>query len=325
LANTTDEAEITKANAIVTANSDSKVYNGLSQNVNGFTASGLVNGETISVLTGVSGSTASGTNAGEYSTSLSGEDGNYNLTFVDGKLTITKANAIVTANSDSKVYNGLSQNVNGFTASGLVNGETISVLTGVSGSTASGTNAGEYSTSLSGEDGNYNLTFVDGKLIITPKPEILVEQTPVEQEKVKEIEKVITTIVNSQQIEVKLPNFVTDFNIVNNINGPSINNNSIISGSFAQNNSFVSQLLNQLNISEGQSIILVSTPIAGLPSERISMHELGVLSGNPSEVRVSLGNGSIVQLLNGGVNLVDGLQQEFYVQKTEITENNGAN
>lgn len=52
---------------------------------------------------------------------------------------------------------------------------------------------------------------------------------------------------------------------------------------------------------------------------------LGVLSGNPSEVRVSLGNGSIVQLLNGGVNLVDGLQQEFYVQKTEITENNGAN
>ena len=250
---------------------------------------------------------------------------NYSLANTTDEAEITKANAIVTANSDSKVYNGLSQNVNGFTASGLVNGETISVLTGVSGSTASGTNAGEYSTSLSGEDGNYNLTFVDGKLIITPKPEILVEQTPVEQEKVKEIEKVITTIVNSQQIEVKLPNFVTDFNIVNNINGPSINNNSIISGSFAQNNSFVSQLLNQLNISEGQSIILVSTPIAGLPSERISMHELGVLSGNPSEVRVSLGNGSIVQLLNGGVNLVDGLQQEFYVQKTEITENNGAN
>ena len=53
------------------------------------------------------------------------------------------------------------------------------------------------------------------------------------------------------------------------------------------------------------------------------MNELGALSGNPSEVRVSLGNGSIVELLNGGVNLVDGLEQEFYVQKTEITKSKG--
>ena len=122
---------------------------------------------------------------------------------------------------------------------------------------------------------------------------------------------------------MKLPNFVTDLNIVNNINVPNTNNNSIILNSPVQNNSFTNQLFSQLNISEGQGAILVSTPIQGLPSQRISMNELGALSGNPSEVRVSLGNGSIVELLNGGVNLVDGLQQEFYVQKTEITKSKG--
>ena len=183
---------------------------------------------------------------------------------------------------------------------------------------------------MSGENGNYpTLGFqvedaetiwvmAAGETPVDPTP---VDPTPVDSE--KEINKVITTIVNAQQVDVKLPNFVTDLNIVNNINVPNTNNNSIILNSPVQNNSFTNQLFSQLNISEGQSAILVSTPIQGLPSEIISMNELGALSGNPSEVRVSLGNGSIVELLNGGVNLVDGLEQEFYVQKTEITKSKG--
>ena len=166
LANTTDEATIQKADATVTANSDTVTYNGQTQNVNGFTASGLVGNETESVLTGITGATASGKNAGEYVTTLSGTDGNYNLTFVDGKLTISKANATVTANSNTVTYNGTSQNVNGYTVSGLVNNETSSVLDSVTGASANGTNAGTYKTSLSGSDNNYNLTFVDGQLVI---------------------------------------------------------------------------------------------------------------------------------------------------------------
>ncbi|RXI35857.1 hypothetical protein CP986_04310, partial [Arcobacter aquimarinus] len=80
-----------------------------------------------------------------------------------GKFVIAKKDATVTANSDTKTYNGLTQNVSGFTATGLVGNETESVLTGITGATASGKNAGEYVTTLSGTDGNYNLTFVDGK------------------------------------------------------------------------------------------------------------------------------------------------------------------
>ncbi|WP_171499772.1 MBG-2 domain-containing protein, partial [Acinetobacter guerrae] len=65
-------------------------YNGKDQTVTGFTATGLVNGETESVLTGV---TASGTgkNAGSYSSKATGSDNNYNLTFIDGSLDIAKA------------------------------------------------------------------------------------------------------------------------------------------------------------------------------------------------------------------------------------------
>ena len=164
--NTNGGFTISKANATVTANSDTtKVYNGTSQSVSGFTATGLVNSETTSVLTGVSGATATGTNAGTYNTALAGTDTNYNLTFVNGSLGIAKANATVTANSDtSKVYNGTSQSVSGFTATGLVNSETTSVLTGVTGATATGTNAGTYNTALAGTDTNYNLTFVNGTL-----------------------------------------------------------------------------------------------------------------------------------------------------------------
>ncbi|MFW1802472.1 hypothetical protein ACG9YX_21020, partial [Acinetobacter nematophilus] len=63
-----------------------------------------------------------------------GIDQNYDLTFVDGALDIAKAKATVTANSLNTTYNGKNQTVSGFSATGLVNGETESVLSGVTAS-----------------------------------------------------------------------------------------------------------------------------------------------------------------------------------------------
>jgi hypothetical protein len=86
--------------------------------------------------------------------------------FIGGSLQINKANATVIANSDlSKIYNGVSQNVTGFTAIGLVNGETEAVLTGVS-AIGTGLNAGTYTSTASGTDSNYNLSFNAGSLVI---------------------------------------------------------------------------------------------------------------------------------------------------------------
>jgi len=155
---------IAKANAVVTANSASTTYSGADQSVSGFTASGLVSGETASVLTGVTAS-GSGKNAGNYSVVATGTDSNYNLTLNNGSLAIAKADAIVTANSGTGVYSGTLQSVNGFTASGLVGGETTAVLTGVTAS-GSGKNAGNYSVVAAGTDANYNLTLNSGSLAI---------------------------------------------------------------------------------------------------------------------------------------------------------------
>ena len=157
---------IAKANATVTANSNTALtYNGANQTVSGFSASGLQGSESASVLTGVSAST-SYKNAGSYTTSASGSDANYNLSFVDGSMVIAKANATVTANSNTALtYNGANQTVSGFSASGLQGSESASVLTGVSAST-SYKNAGSYTTSASGSDANYNLSFVDGSMVI---------------------------------------------------------------------------------------------------------------------------------------------------------------
>ena len=91
---------------------------------------------------------------------------------MDGTLTINKARATVTANSDtSKVYTGQEQGVSGFTATGLVNGETESVLSGVTAG-ASGTNAGSYTAkaAVGSYSGNYDLSFANGNLTISKAP-----------------------------------------------------------------------------------------------------------------------------------------------------------
>jgi hypothetical protein len=115
-------------------------------------------------------------NAGNYTNTASGTDGNYNLSFVNGSLNIAKANATVTANSASLTYNGGNQTASGFTASGLVGGETVAVLTGVSASRTA-KNAGNYAVTASGSDGNYKLSFVDGEMVINPAPLVITAVT----------------------------------------------------------------------------------------------------------------------------------------------------
>ncbi|WP_335957513.1 MBG domain-containing protein, partial [Acinetobacter bereziniae] len=158
--------DIAKAKATVTANSLNTTYNGQHQTASGFTASGLVNGEDVSVLADVTSSSVTAKDAGNYVHTASGTDKNYDLTFVDGALDIAKAKATVTANSLNTVYNGKDQTASGFTASGLVNGEDASVLAGVTSLSVTAKDAGNYVHTASGTDKNYDLTFVDGALDI---------------------------------------------------------------------------------------------------------------------------------------------------------------
>ncbi|NVO06066.1 MAG: hypothetical protein HXX19_09135, partial [Rhodoferax sp.] len=169
-------ADIDKANATVTGNSDSVTYNGQNHSVSGFTVSGLVNGELTTVLTGVSAA-GSGTNAGSYDVVPVGTDSNYRLTLTNGKLTIAKVDLTVSANDERKAYDGLRYSGgNGVTYAGFITGETSNVLGGTlgyAGSSQGALDAGSYAITPAGLNSvNYRLRFIDGLLSISAPPPV---------------------------------------------------------------------------------------------------------------------------------------------------------
>ena len=176
---------ITPADLTITADSFNKVY-GTEYTFLGteFDTSGLVN-EIDGVLTNDSidlvvlssdGSDATA-NVGDYVITVSNAIGsglsNYNVSYLDGALTVNRAALNVTANNDGKVYDAVAYGGgNGVTYSGFVNGETSTVLGGTlgySGTSQGATNVGTYGISANGlTSGNYTITYNDGSLIITP-------------------------------------------------------------------------------------------------------------------------------------------------------------
>lgn len=164
-------------NVELTAVSDSKVYNGSEQTISGYT--GAPEGVTFN---GISAS-GSGTDVGEYGVTFGeGTVGKVDTTnkyivtkATPGKLTIAKRDVTVTGESATKVYNGQTQEINGYTVDNLVKGHE---MTGVIYS-AKGKDPGKYDGSFTGSQivikdaagtdvtKNYNVKPVIGVLTIT--------------------------------------------------------------------------------------------------------------------------------------------------------------
>ncbi|MBN1662160.1 MAG: filamentous hemagglutinin N-terminal domain-containing protein [Deltaproteobacteria bacterium] len=166
----------------VTANDFSKTYNGLAYSGgNGVSYSGFVNGETSSVLGGAlayGGNSQGALNTGDYTiipSGLTAYHGNYTISFIDGTLTVNPAALSVTANADSKTYDGLAyRGGNGVLYSGFVNGETSSVLGGslaYGGNSQGAINTGSYTIvprGLTANHGNYAISYHHGVLAVNP-------------------------------------------------------------------------------------------------------------------------------------------------------------
>ena len=154
--------EITKATVTVTPDSgQSKVYGDLEPTLT-WTASGLTNGDTVSVFTGAL-DRAAGENVGTYLIGLGDLDAGSNYTTVldaaPVTFEITKATVTVTPDSgQSKVYGDLEPTLT-WTASGLTNGDTVSVFTGAL-DRATGENVGTYLIGLGDLDAGSNYTTV---------------------------------------------------------------------------------------------------------------------------------------------------------------------
>ena len=104
-----------------------------------------------------------------------GSGRNYNVTYVDGTLTITKAPLIITAKS-YKREEGTANPTLEATYSGFKNGETESVLSKKPTLTTTATidsKPGDYPITASGAEArNYQISYMSGKLTVTEKNEV---------------------------------------------------------------------------------------------------------------------------------------------------------
>jgi hypothetical protein len=157
---------IDRANASIAAQDNSTVYNGAVQSQTGLVYSGFVASDDVQAT-----ELASGRNAGSYLSSLSatGADaGNYNITFNNASLNISKRPASLSALGQTVVYNGQTQQQSAAVLEGFLAGDDIQVS-----GLASGRNAGVYGSNVlaTGQDvGNYSITYQQGALTIDKAP-----------------------------------------------------------------------------------------------------------------------------------------------------------
>ena len=165
---------LTKAAATATANSQNVTYTGQAQSVSGYTVSGLQGSDTVDNLVSVSVSGATGTNAGTYTNNITvGTESNYELTGINGALTINKALLTVSADNKTRLY-GEANPVLTQTITGYVNGEDAASAglggSGIASTTAvKATGVGDYRISSSVGNlsaMNYDFTAAEGTLTI---------------------------------------------------------------------------------------------------------------------------------------------------------------
>jgi hypothetical protein len=159
---------------VITANDQTKVY-GADLPTLSASYSGLVNGDTEADLdTPVSLTTTAtaASNVGTYPISGTGAaDSNYTISFTGGTLTVTRAPLTITAEDKTKEYLSVNPPLTA-TYAGFVNGDTIASLdVAASLSTTADilSPVGTYPITVSAAaDGNYEITFVNGTLTVTP-------------------------------------------------------------------------------------------------------------------------------------------------------------
>jgi uncharacterized repeat protein (TIGR02543 family) len=165
----TPAAEVT---ITITGNNGRETYDGTEKTVSGFTTSDLPTGITLDLAENKTAE-AKGTNAGEYPMGLTqdsfviGGTDNYtkvNVNVVDGKLTITPAEATVQAHDASKVY-GTDDPKFSATVTGIIGSDQLEYTI----NRAEGENVGTYALTPNGEEnqGNYHVTYLPGTLTIT--------------------------------------------------------------------------------------------------------------------------------------------------------------
>ena len=171
---------VTKKPLTITADSDTKVYDTTPLTKNNYTNTALAAGDTIESVTVAGSQTAVGESANKPSAAViknGNEDvtANYDITYVNGTLEVTKKAVTITAKSDTKTYDGTALTNDGYTVSGLEAGDRVDIVTIIGTQTKAGTSnnvPGEAVIKNSANEDandNYTISYVNGTLEVTPK------------------------------------------------------------------------------------------------------------------------------------------------------------
>ena len=174
---------INKKDVTITSATDSKDYDGTALTNSTVTAEGFVAGEGATYnVTGSQTNVGTSDNTFTYTLNANTKASNYNITKVEGTLTVSPLDGVVVTivgNTTTKTYNGSEQSVTGYTVSidSKDNLYTEAYFTFSGDATAKGTNVGEYPMGLAVDQfantnpnfSNVKFQVTDGKLTITPK------------------------------------------------------------------------------------------------------------------------------------------------------------
>ena len=169
--------EVTKKAVTITADSDTKVYDGTALTKNSYTNTALAEGDAIESVT-VTGSqivVGESNNVPSAAVIRKGEEDRtacYEITYTNGTLEVTKKALTITADSDTKVYDGTALTKNSYTNTALAEGDAIESVTVTGSQTDVGSSANVPSGAVIKKDTEdrtscYEITYTNGTLTVT--------------------------------------------------------------------------------------------------------------------------------------------------------------
>ena len=176
----TQDFSITQKALTITADNDTKVYDGTALTKNSYTNTNLATGDNIEGVT-ITGSqlvVGSSNNVPSAAVIKKGETdvtACYDITYTNGTLEVTKKPLTITANSDSKEYDGTELANDGYTNTDLATGDVITSITITGSQTDRGSSPNVPSAAIiKNNNGNgndvtdcYEITYVNGTLWVT--------------------------------------------------------------------------------------------------------------------------------------------------------------
>ncbi len=175
------QLKINPVDLTITAGSATKVYDGTALTKNSAVADGLAEGDKLDSVTVTGSQTVVGTSNNVPSAAVIKDDngndvtGNYNISYVDGTLEVTKKAVTITAGSGTKTYDGTALTKDSAVADGLAAGDELDSFTVTGSQTVVGSSANVPSAAkivnAKGEDvtASYDITYANGTLTVIPK------------------------------------------------------------------------------------------------------------------------------------------------------------